>query len=160
MPKTVKVFLQNSAAGVRYVHTSEGKVDLPPARDGQAFVTPDELEILEADLWDKNRKSILPDGVSIWTPPPPEEERGQLETDATAGQEGDSGQSQDDGESEAQFVIPDDLADSSKPDGMIVRAELIKVAEAEEVAFESDDNKAAIVAKIAAARKAKAEAQA
>lgn len=149
MPKVRNLRLKNSAAGSRYVHADTGQVVIAPGE------TTPLINVLEADLAD------LPEGLAVV-----EDDEGAA-ADAAQGPPDGEGHPADvhhaDGQQtqpvppqDSQLVIPADLADNAKADGIVARDKLIEVAKAEDVKVESDDNKAQLVTKIAEARAAKA----
>lgn len=129
---TSKVQISNSGNGPRYVHTVDGPVIVA------AGTTSAELEVRDAEL------AALPEGLKVGAL----EEGGGDDANAPGFRAADTG-----GAAEGVGVtIPEDLRSEGSADGMIKREELVAIAKAEDVKIESDDNKAQIVAKIAAAR--------
>lgn len=118
------------------------KSDAPGARfvnttEGQVAIPAGAVS--QAVTMTEGELADLPPGLSVYDP--------------EAAERGDTG-----GEPEI-VQWPDDLASATSNDGLIKRADLIAIAEAEGVDFESDHNKARIAANIVAKRREAAAAQ-
>lgn len=128
---TSKVQISNSGKGPRYVHTVDGPVIIA------AGTTSAELEVRNAEL------EALGEGLKVGA-------LGEQSDDANAPgfRAPDTG-----GPGEGVgVVIPDDLRSDRSADGIVGRDRLVEIAKAESVEFETDANKAALVAAIVAKR--------
>lgn len=134
-PKTTSVSLKNEAPGVRWVHTLDGRVDIAPGQ------TLGPVEVLVAEL------EGLPEGVSVVTEPEPPAV--SVDVDAAVGDDEDGGEGD-----AAQFIVPEDLRDNTKSDGLKLKDDILTIAKAEEVTLDGSETKADLVAKIIAKRAA------
>lgn len=138
-PKTTSVSLKNEAPGVRWVHTLDGRVDIAPGQ------TLGPVEVLEAEL------EGLPEGVFVVTEPETPAVSVDVDDDEGVGVGVGVGGGVGDA---AQFIVPEDLADNTKSDGLKLKDDILTIAKAEEVTLDGSETKADLVAKIIAKRAA------
>lgn len=138
---TQTVRISNTTPGPRYVHTVDGPVTIAPR------TTSDNLTMRTVEI------DSLPEGLEVG-----EAVFAALDADAIGVRTADEGgpaegvdREQGDGVNDGP-VYPADLASASSNDGLIPRKDLVAIAEAENVEFESDANKPQIAQAIMAAR--------